>query len=219
MDAETVVCNDPSSRRTLDRSSAPSHLLRKAHLFPPFNLSGVIPPFKSEPTDPDGSPYQTDLCTLVEQLGTSEERRRILNGLLEYRAALRTLGVTAGFQLIDGSFTEDCERQHGRPPSDIDLVTYAYLPVPPSGVAGFQAAYPNLFQSRLSKHWFHCDAYFVDLSKSAELLLDDTFYWYGLFSHQKVTATWKGILRIPLMADDEAAGRLLTQRMEADHGS
>lgn len=189
-------------------------------MFPPFNLSGVIPPFKTTPTDPDGSPYRTDLCTLVEQLGTSDERRRILAGLLGYRAALRTLGVTAGFQLIDGSFTEDCERQRGRPPSDIDLVTYAYLPVPPSAVPGFLTAYPNLFQPSLSKHWFHCDAYFVDLAKSAELVLDDTFYWYGLFSHQKITATWKGMLRIPLLADDEQALQLLARRnLEADDGA
>lgn len=188
-------------------------------VFPGFNPSGVIPPFTNSPIERDGSPYQTDLCTLINNLGTTPERRRILGRFLDYREALRNLGITAGFQILDGSFTEDCERLRGHPPSDIDLVTYGYLPVPPQEVLTFIAAYPNLFQSSLSKRWFDCDAYFVDMAKSSEFIIEDTFYWYGLFSHQKATASWKGMLRIPLMADDVAARELLASFAEADHGA
>ena len=34
-------------------------------------------------------------------------------------------------------------------------------------------------------------------------------YWYGLFSHQRETFLWKGLLRIELMSDDEQALELL----------
>lgn len=174
-------------------------------MFPGFNHSGVIPPFRSDPTTRDGSPYLTDLCSLVTQLGTTPERKALISGLLDYRTALRVAGITSGFQLLDGSFTEDCEAQRGRPPSDIDLVTYAYLPVSPTQVPTFMTANLNLFAPLQVKAQFGCDAYFVDMAKSSELVVDDTFYWYGLFSHQKITATWKGVLRIPLVADDVAA--------------
>lgn len=188
-------------------------------VFPGFNSSGVIPPFVNSPTERDGSPYQTDLCTLINNLGTTPERRYILGRFLDYRDALRNLGITSGFQILDGSFTEDCERLRGRPPSDIDLVTYGYLPVSPQNVAAFMAAHPNIFQPPLSKHWFDCDAYFVDMAKSSEFVIEDTFYWYGLFSHQKTTSSWKGMLRIPLMADDQAARELLASFSEAERGA
>lgn len=171
-------------------------------MFPNFNLSGVIPPFKTTPTDRDASPYVTNLRDVVSILGTSPERRALINGLLDYRQALRAVGVTSGFQIFDGSFTENCEALRGRPPSDIDLVTYAYLPVPPAQKVAFLNANLDLFDPRRAKILFGCDAYFVDMGKDAELVVDDTFYWYGLFSHQKSTAAWKGMLRVSLMADD-----------------
>jgi hypothetical protein len=64
---------------------------------------------------PGGSPYVTDLCTVVNTLGTTAERRALISGLLDYREALRAVGVTSGFQLLDGSFTEECEKLRGRP--------------------------------------------------------------------------------------------------------
>lgn len=174
-------------------------------MFPSFNHSGVIPPYRVDPTNRDGSPYVTDLCSVVTVLGTTAQRRNLLTGLLNYRAALRAIGVTSGFQLLDGSFTEDCEVLRGTAPSDIDLVTYAYLPVSPAQVQVFVAANIDLFIPATTKKIYGCDAYFIDMGKGAELIVDDTFYWHGLFSHQKVTAAWKGILRIPLLADDDAA--------------
>lgn len=187
-------------------------------MFPSFNHSGVIPPYWTDPTLPDGSPYTTNLCTLVTGLGTTLERRNLLAGLLDYRAALRAIGVTSGFQLIDGSFTENCEVLRRRTPSDIDLLTYAHLPVPPAQVLGFYQLNLGLFNSAMTKQSYGCDAYFVDMGKGTELIIDETFYWHGLFSHQKVTAAWKGMLRIPLMADDAAARVLLAAHSGVGNG-
>lgn len=106
-------------------------------MFPSFNHSGVIPPFGTNPIDSGGSPYVTDLCSVIAKLGTSPPRRKLIKGLLDYRAALRAVGITSGFQILDGSFTEDCELLRGRAPGDIDLVTYAVLPVHPAGVVQF----------------------------------------------------------------------------------
>lgn len=187
-------------------------------MFPGFNHSGVIPPFKTNPAVPDGSPYLTNLSTVVTQLGTTPERKALISGLLDYRQALRDAGITSGFQLLDGSFTEDCEAQRGRPPSDIDLVTYAYLPVSPAQVLAFMTANLNLFVPANVKATHGCDAYFVDMAKGSELVVDETFYWYGLFSHQKVSGTWKGMLRIPLISDDAAARAALAAHAGAPHG-
>ena len=187
-------------------------------MFPSFNHSGVIPPFWTDPTQNDGSPYITDLCTLVSGLGTTPERRQLLTGLLDYRAAMRGVGITSGFQLIDGSFTENCEILRGRAPSDIDLLTYAHLPVGPADVFKFVQSNSGLFISALTKQTYGCDAYFVDMGKATELIIDETFYWHGLFSHQKITATWKGMLRIPLMADDIAARVLLASISGGSNG-
>lgn len=180
-------------------------------MFPSFNASGVIPPFHGD--DPSqrggGSPYKTDLATVAERLAQNQERKEIFKGLLRYRAALRAVGVSAGFQLLDGSFTEDCESTRGRPPSDIDLVTFAFLPVLPDEVSAFVTANQTLFVPELIKEQYKCDAYFVDLAKDSRLVVDDTLYWYGLFSHQRETYLWKGMLRVPLIADDDLVATML----------
>lgn len=188
-------------------------------MFPSFNHSGVIPPFRTDPTTRDGSPYLTDLVTVVAQLGATPERRLLINGLLDYREALRNVGITNGFQLIDGSFTENCEAVKGRPPGDIDLVTYAYLPVGPAELGSFFQDNLVLFAPKLAKESFHCEAFFIDMAKAAELVVDDTMYWHGLFSHQRDTFMWKGMLRIPLMADDVAARAKLASIAGASNGS
>ena len=143
----------------------------------------------------------------------------LISGLLDYRERLRAVGITSGFQLIDGSFTEDCEAVKGRPPGDIDLVTYAYLPVAPSQVSVFLSNNLSLFNPRIAKQTYHCEAFFIDMAKNAELLIDETLYWNGLFSHQRSTFMWKGMLRVPLMADDAAARAQIAVLTGAENGS
>ena len=67
----------------------------------------------------------------------------------------------------------------------------------------------SLLDPEQAKTVFMCDAYFVDLLKPPELLVDDTRYWFGLFSHQRETALWKGMLQVPLCSDDDAAKAFL----------
>ncbi|MNK04553.1 hypothetical protein D3C87_224220 [compost metagenome] len=180
-------------------------------MIPAFSTSHVLPPYGGD--DPAerylSSPYETTLSEIYERFGHTPERIELIKGLISYRRALREVGITTGYQLIDGSFTENCESHRGRPPSDVDLITFAYLPVHGPERSPFVNAHRNLFDQGLTKAAFRCDAYFVDLSKEPRLVVEDTCYWYGLFSHQRDTFLWKGMLSIPLMSDDDEVWRIL----------
>lgn len=182
-------------------------------MIPAFNISGVLPPFLGE--DPtrrvEMSPYEVSIADVVRRYATSEERVEILTGLLELRAALRAAGFSEGFQWLDGSFVEHVEETRGRAPADVDLVTFARRPeMPLDEWKRFVLSHRHLFDPGETRQRYRCDAYFVDLSKSPFLIVDDTRYWFGLFSHQRVTSLWKGMLSVPLQSDDDAA-RLLLQ--------
>lgn len=151
------------------------------------------------------SPYETTIRGFVEQFGTSEPRRVILRRLLAYRQALRSVGIITGFQMFDGSFVEDCERLRSRPPSDLDVVTFSHLPVPPHQVPAFAQQNAALFDHDAVKEAYSCDSFFIDLTKDARYVVADTMYWYGLFSHQRDTFMWKGLVTVPLMSDDDDA--------------
>jgi len=146
------------------------------------------------------------MTELVSRFATSQPRIEILIGLLNYRERLRTLNIAQGFQWIDGSFVEDVEQTRSAPPGDVDVVTFAPRPMADS------AAWNTLIQANLdvfdpvqSKVTFRCDAYFVDLAKDPGLIVRDTAYWFGLFSHQRATSLWKGMLIVPLNSDDALA--------------
>lgn len=181
-------------------------------MIPPFTPSGALPPFLgSDATARAGtSPYATTATELLSVLGTTPERKRLLSGLFAYRDALRSAGVVDGFQLIDGSFTEDCEALRGRPPDDIDLVTYAKLPVARADAFAFLQANKPLLDPGAVKAQYSCHAFFLDLGKPPEMLVHDSNYFFGLFSHQRVTALWKGMLLLPLVSDDVVATVTLT---------
>ena len=96
---------------------------------PHWNAQGLIPPMDvASPVSANRSPYMVTLNDLVMRFGISIARCRILDGLLRYRAALHGLGVTRGFQWLDGSFLEHIEVLDSRPPNDIDVVTFFHLP-------------------------------------------------------------------------------------------
>ncbi len=178
---------------------------------PALTTSGVPPPFVGDtPTDPaQTAPFAVSFGELANRFGSTPHRWRLLQGLAAYRAALRQVGVTAGFQWVDGSFVEDAEALRNRPPADIDVVTFA---APPPGMAAraFRDSYPALLDPRQAKARFGCDAYWVDLGLGAhrpDLLGVPARYWYGLLSHQRASALWKGMLQIELDSDDEVVMR------------
>jgi hypothetical protein len=176
-------------------------------VLPSFNASGVLPPFLGvQPGERQtASPYTASMNEFVVRFGYTPERRRILGGLLAFRQALRSVAIVTGFQILDGSFLEDCEQTRNRPPSDIDLVTFSHLPVPAPEVGTFLGDHMALFDTAVAKQTYSCDAYFVDLAKDARYVVQDTMYWYGLFSHQRDTFMWKGLVTIPMLSDDSQA--------------
>lgn len=77
-----------STRRTTSFDSG-------RRMIPPFNLSGVLPPYTgTSPAIPAGlSPYDTSMKELAEALVTSADRAAILRGFIALRAKLLALGL------------------------------------------------------------------------------------------------------------------------------
>ncbi|WP_295994279.1 hypothetical protein [Rugamonas sp.] len=173
-------------------------------MIPKLNTSSVLPPFLGD--EPGAmSPYSASLLEVAQRFATSVERIEIFRGLLSYREAVRNLGLTEGYQWLDGSFVEDIEAVRGRPPEDIDIVTFTPIPgTVPEKRALVNANLP-IFHSKMARDTYHCEAFFVDLTIKAMSLVDKTRYYFGLFSHQRETFLWKGILQVPLISDDAAA--------------
>jgi hypothetical protein len=190
-------------------------------MIPSMNASSVLPPFIGEEPGARASmsPYEADIREFVTRFATSLERVTILRGLLSYRRELRAVGVVDGWQWLDGSFVEDVEAIRKRAPADIDLVTFSRVPVPAAEKSRFAMANLDLFDRNRTKALYKCDAFFVDLDKRPELLVDDSRYWFGLFSHQRETALWKGMVKVSMQTqvDDDAAVALLDQ-FERDLG-
>ena len=183
---------------------------------PPFTASGVLPPYLGGDPAVAGvmSPYRVTLTELVQRFSYTPERRAILAGFLAHRACLIGFGVT-GIQWIDGSFLEDIENTAARAPGDIDVVNFIERP---PAYRGNHAAWGTFFQSRLdvfhpqtAKAAYRTDAYFVEVEFGPALVIQQTAYWCGLFSHNRATGLWKGMLEILLDAhqDDDAASQLL----------
>lgn len=189
-------------------------------MIPQFNQSGILPPFllESGPTSfADTSPYKTSLVDFVSRFATSVERKKILQGFLAYRIALKKVGITSGFQWIDGSFTENIEKTAGRPPSDIDLVTFAHRPEKYRSLGDWKAlvsANDDLFYPADSKSKYFCDAYFVDFDIPPMLIVKRTSYWFGLFSHKRESYMWKGMLEIDLSENED---EVLVHLLDGEH--
>ena len=190
-----------------------------SNAIPPWDHNGVLPSIDwDEPTQGDRSPYSTSLVELIEKLGTSEPRRRLLSGLLNYRAALRQAGLVQGHQWINGSFAENVEISQRRPPRDIDIVTFFHIPDGETGKTLLEK-HPLLFDSAALKGLYLIDSYSVPLNEGTpEEIIGYAIYWYSLWSHTR-NGLWKGYLQIDLSGlDDEPARRLLEEMDETNRG-
>ncbi len=178
-------------------------------MIPPFDHSNVIPPFLpgSTPADPASvSPYKATLPEFVAHFNTSDERRKILVGFLQFRQRLKTLGVRNAFQWIDGSFVENVEKVKSRAPNDMDLITFGNRPLSKTADADWQKFFssnPDIFSPKRAKTLFLCDAYYIDLNLPQHYIVKQVSYWFGLFSHQRDSYLWKGLIELT-MSDDEA---------------
>jgi hypothetical protein len=189
-------------------------------MIPQINSYLVLPPFTG--VDPISamsiSPYIVLMSDVVQRFATTIERATILRGLLAYRQAVNDLGMTDGYMWLDGSFVKDVETGAGRAPNDIDVVIFTTVPGR-NRVAKLRVFKnnPAVFRSGEAKRKYLCDAYFVDLAAPPQTIVANTCYWFGLFSHQRGTGLWKGMLQVPLQSDDAAASvmlRLIEQRLQ-----
>jgi hypothetical protein len=181
-------------------------------MIPEFGLGEVLPPYMEN--DVVGqfsprSPYAASTQELVERFGTSQERCVILRGLLNFRRGLRQLGFQNGLQWIDGSFVENCEAIKGRPPGDVDIVSLLNRPVDIHDEVGWEQFINHhldtWFNSEWTKENHRCDAYYLDLGIEPRLIAEQSAYWFGLFSHQRDTFRWKGLVQLDLADGDQGA--------------
>lgn len=174
----------------------------------------TLPPFVgTDPTIPGArSPYTATIEEVVQRFNTSPTRKTILAGLIAYRREVRRLKLNAQFQWVAGSFVEN----PGREPRDVDIVTFYELSAAEIAVVQADATRWNDLQTLAnnpqSKAKYHCDAYFVNMNGSGRPLVDQSHYWYGLFSHQRGSFAWKGLIVLDAGSpdDDAAAEHLLT---------
>lgn len=181
---------------------------------PAFTAEGVLPPHTGNPTNPDEvSPFPCLVSEVCDRFATSAERCRILLGWLELRVLLRQAGFAGAFQWLDGSFLEDIETYAGRPPRDMDLLTF-FWPPRPDFTSQVAAAFPVLTNHAAVKATYHMDHYPINLSLHPVRTVDLVAYWTGLFSHRR-DGVWKGMVRVELgdQADDDAARLIVDARL------
>ena len=153
---------------------------------------------------------------MVLRFNTSPDRNAILDGFLRFRAALHGAGVVTGFQWIDGSFLEDIETLEARPPNDIDVVTFYYLPAGMTQ-AMLLALNPNSAPSR-AKAAYRVEGYYQQLGAASERLVRQSAYWYSVWSHRRSLA-WKGYIEVALDPANDAAALALLASASATGGA
>lgn len=171
---------------------------------PDWTADGVLPPLDSgNPTDPNRAPYPVSPYDLVVRFGTTPDRRSILDGYMRHRTALHANGYQAGFQWLDGSFMENVETLEGRPPRDMDVVSFVQAPGAANPAAGDQDALDHA----VAKTRFKVDSYFVELEAiTPREVAFWSAYWYSMWAHRRNLA-WKGFLQVDLRPDDDAPAR------------
>ncbi|WP_246316267.1 DUF6932 family protein [Tepidicella baoligensis] len=186
---------------------------------PAWNSAGVLPPIRPNMpgSTPDRSPYVVDLAVLFDRFATSPERMAILDGLLRFRADLHVAGITSGFQWLDGSFLEQVEALEGRPPRDMDVVTFYELP---SGLdqRALLQKHADKFNHPRIKTSYNIDAYFMMLGDPLNAaFVQEISYWYSMWSHRR-EGLWKGFVQVDLdPSQDDDARAVLTLSGGASH--
>jgi hypothetical protein len=165
----------------------------------------VLPPFigSGPAVSSARSPYRVSMEEVVTRFATSKQRQDILRGLLNYRRELRRLQIGAEFQWLAGSFVED----PGREPRDIDVVTFYKLTSDQiqslHGDPQRWQSLQDLADTQSAKTRFWCDAYLVNMTSPSATLIAQVHYWYGLFSHQRRSLAWKGLLEVEVASTDD----------------
>jgi hypothetical protein len=179
-------------------------------VIPGWTSQCVLPPCDlDDPASLERSPYVVSTAEFVQRFAISPDRNTILQGFLDFRRALNGIGLVQGFQWVDGSFVEDVEHVRDCSPHDIDVVTF-YYSADRLTQNVLLSCYPYLFDARLAKKQYHVDAHVVELNVSTldtivnqTTLVNQTAYWYSLWSHRREDLLWKGYLQLDLLADND----------------
>ena len=167
---------------------------------PSFDHNHVLPPHTGNPTSrADVSPYEATILEFCQMFATSQERINILKGLVSFRLRMIDFGIIDGFQWLDGSFTENIEKSEGRPPNDIDVVTFY------KGLSLLQQQniidnFKEFVYTPISKANYKLDHYAVDFGYEPLQTVEATKYWIQLFCHNR-KGVWKGMVKLPLSND------------------
>lgn len=164
-----------------------------------WNFDGVLPPINPLKAADSGerSPYPVPLTSFVERFAHTPARKKILVGLLRYRKALHELGLTSGFQWVDGSFLENIEALESRSPRDLDVVTFFHLP-PGVDQRSLLHNAGHLFDPCKLKEDYAIDGYHFVLGAPIDAIKVKTIaYWYSLWSHRR-SGLWKGFVQLDL---------------------
>ncbi len=191
-------------------------MLPSTNPIPDWDFSGVLPPINED--EEPSSPYEVSLRDVVTRFGDTETRRRLLTGLLDFRAELHNAGLEQGFQWIDGSFAENIEEIDDRPPRDIDVVTFFSIPNNHTQLTLLQG-FPNLFDHQEVKDTHNVDSYFVPVNQTRpESLVGWAVYWSSLWSHRRGDFLWKGYLQVDLASDGDTEARTELERFDGMGG-
>jgi hypothetical protein len=190
-------------------------------MIPAWNSSAVLPSVR--PGQPghsaDRSPYSASFSEVVQRFATSLERIAILRGLLQYRRELARIGISNGFQWLDGSFMEHKEALLNAPPNDMDVVTFFTLPTGITDEQSLLAQNPELFMSDLSKPRFHVDAYAMVIGNPLEASdVQQISYWYSMWSHRR-NGLWKGFVQVDISAAGDQIEEELLNQIEREQRS
>lgn len=135
------------------------------------------------------SPFLCTLCEIYTLFWTTEHRRVLLRGLMDFRAECRSRGII-GKQWIAGSFVEEIETLEDRPPNDIDVVTFVKTPESPADISRALSLPTDISVRDTTKAKYPIDNIFVPFRSPPSGLLKSICYFYGLYTHRK-DGTWK----------------------------
>ena len=181
---------------------------------PEWDRRGFLPAFTGDPKQAlSHPPYLVSLTDFVRRFGSTDRRRDILGGFLDYRAALHNAGLVSGFQWVNGSFIANTAQTGNREPNDIDVVTFYHLPdgsTQESLYAEFHPVFDN--GAVLERYSTDTSAICLD-SENMFYLLKVAAFWHTIWSHTK-HGRRKGYVALSLSNDmDPAAGIILDEQI------
>ena len=176
-----------------------SYLNHREYMIPPFNHNNVLPPFQGN--NPANiykqSPYQCSIMEFCKHFAMSDKRKIILKGFVQFRLKCCHIGITKGFQWIDGSFIEDIMASDNREPNDIDVVSFIFgLQAIPNLIIEIKKNFREFVEPQLSKTNYHVDHYLVEADFNPITTIQAVKYWNQLFGHN-LKGIWKGMVEIP----------------------